>query len=166
MWSMSLITPVVFMSIMCEISWECTLCSALVGPTRGQLSNSIFIFTAVGIINPLANFLFRKPGCCKMKWHTRVDQWVCAAMPSLNVVDFLASSSFIQWYQEIMEKSEQNSNSLMSCTPFPDFWAQHQWKLVNWFPTGEKPIFRTKLFIICNITMNWMTILVGFFHEN
>ena len=46
---------------------------------------------------------------------------------------------------ESWEKSEQNSISLMSCTPFPDFSAQRLWKFGNWFPYGNELMFSTKL---------------------
>ena len=119
---------------MCDISRGCTLCSELVWAAAGKVSNLVFILPQLKQLIPLQIYFL---GNQAAKWNgtTGVDQWVHAAMPSLNIGDFLSSSSFIHWYQEMMEKSEHNSISLMSCTPFPVFQLSVNKSWGTGFPT-------------------------------
>ena len=148
---------------MCDISRGCTLCSELVWAAAGQVSNLVFILPRLKQSIPLQIYFL---GNQAAKWNgtTSVDQWVHAAMPSLNFCDFLSSSSFIHWYQEMTEKSEHNSISLMSCTPFPVFRLSinESGELVS---QRKWAMFPMKLFIIYNITKNQVAIVVDFFHK-
>ncbi len=58
----------------------------------------------------------------------------------------------------MIENLECNSISLKSCTPIPDFSAEHQLKTENWIKNVTELDFSTKLFNKINITMPQVSI--------